>query len=95
MEHETILLFSALKSISMISNSASRSTIHQGESVVVVRAKLTALDRFLATALVAKPCLAVELCQAGLFTATFVPSKNHEVNPLGDFLCIRHHIQAN
>ena len=66
---------SNLTSSSVISNSASRSTIHQGESVFAVRAKFTSLDRWLEMTLVAKPCWVVELCQAGLFVATSVPSE--------------------
>ena len=52
--------------------SASKSTIHQGESLGAVLAKL---DGFPVTALVANPCWVVELCQAGLFAATFVQSE--------------------
>ena len=62
-----------LMNSSLISYSASRSTIHQGEWLLVVREKLASLERGSATALAAKPCWAVELCQAGLFAATFVP----------------------
>ena len=45
-----------LTSSSVISNSASRSTIHQGESVFAVRAKFISLNRCSEMALVAKPC---------------------------------------